>query len=78
MRSLHLIVEKTVVERYRVEVPDNFDETDPMALEELFTEAVDMPTPYESRENIFEVTVDLDLQVDLNSGKSEGNTNLES
>jgi len=71
MRSLHLIVEKTVVERYRVEVPDDFDDTDPMALEELFTEADDMPQPYESRDNIFEVTVDDGLQVDLKRDKSE-------
>jgi hypothetical protein len=70
MRSLHLIVEKTVVERYRVEVPDEFDDTDPQALEELFTEAVDMPKPYESRDNIFDVTVDDELEVDLKNDKS--------
>lgn len=63
MRSLNLLVEKTVAERYRVEVPDDFDATDPMALEELFAEGIDRPQPYESRDNIFEVTVEDDIQV---------------
>ncbi len=63
MRSLLLLVEKTVSERYRVEVPDDFDATDQMALEELFAEGIDMPQPYESRDNIFEVTVERDTSI---------------
>ncbi|MCA2265183.1 hypothetical protein [Mycobacterium marseillense] len=56
-----------MAEWYRIEVADDFDDTDQMALEELFTEAVDMPKPHESRDNIFEVTVLDDLEVDLKS-----------
>jgi hypothetical protein len=63
MCSLHLLVEKTVAEWYRVEVEDDFDDDDPMALEELFAEGVDMPKPYQSRDNIFEVTVLDDLEI---------------
>ena len=58
MRSLHLFVVRTLVERYKVFVEDHFDETDPMALEELFAEGVDKPTPYESFESDVEVSVD--------------------
>ena len=63
MRSLHIRVEKSVVERYRVEVADDFDETDQMALQELFTEGLDQPKPYESRDNEFHAFVEDELPV---------------
>ncbi len=63
MRSLQILVERSVVERYRVEVADDFDETDQMALQELFAEGVDKPEPYESRDDDFHATVEKDLRV---------------
>jgi hypothetical protein len=39
------------VERYRVVVEDDFDETDDMALQELFAEGLNRPTPYETFES---------------------------
>ncbi len=63
MRSLLLLVEKTVLERYRIEVPDDFNADDPAAVDELFADGVDMPKPYESRDHIFEVTVEEDLPI---------------
>jgi hypothetical protein len=63
MRSLHVRVEKSVVERYRVEVADDFDETDQMAMQELFTEGVDQPEPYESRDYEFNAFVEDELGV---------------
>jgi hypothetical protein len=58
VRSLHLFVVRTLVERYRVVVEDDFDETDDMALQELFAEGLDKPTPYETFESDVEVSVD--------------------
>jgi hypothetical protein len=63
MRSLQLLVERSVVERYRVEVADDFDETDPMALQELFAEGPNRPEPYESRDDDFHVTVERDVTI---------------
>ncbi|WP_283614072.1 hypothetical protein, partial [Mycolicibacterium poriferae] len=63
VRSLLLLVEKTVLERYRIEVPDDFDADDPMLVDELFAEGVDKPEPYERRDHIFEVTVEGDLPI---------------
>lgn len=63
MKSLQLLVEKSVVERYRVEVADDFDETDQMLLQELFAEGVDKPEPYESRDYDMHVSVEDDLRV---------------
>jgi hypothetical protein len=63
VRSLLLLVEKTVLERYRIEVADEFDADDPMAVDELFAEGVDKPEPYESRDHIFEVTVEEDRPI---------------
>lgn len=63
MRSLHILVEKSVVERYRVEVPDEFDATDQMALQELFAEGANKPQPYQTDDDDFHATVEEDLQV---------------
>jgi hypothetical protein len=72
MRSLHLLVEKTVLEWYRIEVDDDFDDDDQMLLQELFTEAEAMPQPYDSRDDDFHVTVLDDLDVELKRKKSDG------
>jgi hypothetical protein len=63
VRSLQILVEKSVVKRYRVEVPDEFDATDQMALQELFAEGVEKPEPHESDDDEFHATVEEDLQV---------------
>jgi hypothetical protein len=46
-----------------VEVADDFDATDQMALQELFEEAPDKREPYESRDNEFQATVEEDLAI---------------
>ena len=51
MRRLTIRVERSVVERYEVDVPDDFDADDKQAVGELLAEGDDKPKPIQVGES---------------------------